>query len=447
MDIHNIEHFESRGERVAYAMIDCNNFYASCERVFNPALRDKPIAILSNNDGCVIARSAEAKDAGVPMGAPEFKYRKFFKDKGVVVRSSNYALYGDMSHRVMDTLRHLTHDIEVYSIDEAFAELSKNTYSDLNAYGRKIKETIYQWTGLPVSVGIAPSKTLAKVANQVAKKHEQFGGVLNLCDHPGTDQILEQIPLQDIWGIGQGLTVRLNRHDITNALDLKQTINNKRWVRKHLKVTGLRTVMELNGFPCMKLSDGLDARKGILSSRMFGKPLYDLEPVQEAVATYITRAAEKLRAQHSVASNLHVTLVGDKYDNLKGKYKYSAGFPLKVPTANTPKLIQVGQALTRGLYMPSTKYKKAAVMLTGIVPHSEVQMDLFDPEMYTNRQHQLMECLDEINTRHGRNTAAFAATGLHKKEGHHNVWTMNQNHLSRKYTTSWDELMTATTEH
>ncbi|MTI88084.1 MAG: Y-family DNA polymerase [Balneolaceae bacterium] len=446
MDIHKLENFEKRGEGIAYAMIDCNNFYASCERVFDPSLNEKPIVILSNNDGCVIARSQEAKEIGIPMTAPEFKYRKFFNEQGVIVRSSNYPLYGDMSHRVMEILRQLTHNIEVYSIDEAFAEISKNIFSNLDEYGLHIKKTIHQWTGLPVSVGIAPSKTLAKVANQVAKNHDQYRGVLNLCNHPAIDQILDKIPLQDIWGIGRGLTVRLNRHHINNALGLKRTINNKRWVRKHLNVTGLRTVLELNGFPCMKMSDGLNSKKGILTSRMFGKPLYELEPIQEAVATYITRAAEKLRAQHSVASNLHVTLIGDKYDNLRSKYKYSSSFPLQVPTANTPKMIKAGKMLVKSLHMEQTKYKKAAVMLTGIVPNDEVQIDLFDPKLYTQRQYRLMECLDHINSHHGRNTAAFAATGLHKKEGHHNTWAMNQNFLSQRYTTCWDELMTAKTK-
>ncbi len=442
----NLNFLPSHPRNLAYAMIDCNNFYASCERVFDPALHNKPIAILSNNDGCVIARSQEAKDADIPMGAPEFKYRKQFKEKGVVVRSSNYALYGDMSHRVMESLRYLTHDIEVYSIDEAFAELSTNIYSSLDEYGAVIKETIDQWTGLPVSVGIAPSKTLAKIANHIAKKNPLYQGVLDLTNHPKIDTFLEQTPTQDIWGIGQGLTIRLNRYGINNALDLKKTINNKKWVRKHLAVTGLRTVLELNGFPCSGLSEGRDSRKGILTSRMFGKPLYQLSDVQEAVATFVSRAAEKLRAQKSVASNIHINLIGDKYDNIRGKYKFGAGYPMKVPTAHTPTMIKVAKALTTHAFEEGRKYKKAAVMLTGIVPNSEVQMDLFDPELYTQRQFRLMECIDKINSRFGRNHTAFAATGLHKKGDHRNKWLMNQNYLSKRYTTRWDELMVAKTE-
>ncbi|MFD2532846.1 Y-family DNA polymerase [Gracilimonas halophila] len=428
---------------IVYAMIDCNNFYASCERVFNPKLEGKPIVILSNNDGCVIARSEEAKDLGIPMGAPEFKFRRFFKDNGVVVRSSNYPLYGDMSRRVMEVLRNLTHDIEVYSIDEAFAELSTQTYSDLNEYGRVIKQTIYQWTGLPVSVGIAPSKTLAKIANETAKRNLTYKGVLNLCNNPGTDQILKKMPLQKVWGIGHNLTIRLNRFDVNTAYDLKQKVDYKRWVRKHLNVTGLRTVLELNGLPCMQLSEALESRKGILTSRMFGKPLYDLTEIEEAVSTYISRAAEKLRAQHSLASNMQVTLIGDKFKNPKSKYKYGAYTSFKVPTAHTPTLIHAGKQITRSIHLPETKYKKAAIMLTGLVHNSEVQMDLFDPELYTRQQYTLMECIDQINTRHGRNTAAFAATGLHRKNNEAVDWKMNQNFLSKRYTTEWEDIMIA----
>lgn len=440
----NIEQLK-QPQSLAFAMVDCNNFYASCERVFDPTLEGKPIAILSNNDGCVIARSEEAKET-VPMGAPEFKHRQAFKKNGVQIRSSNYPLYGDMSHRVMETLRYLTHDIEVYSIDEAFAELSTNIFPTLDEYGKVIKETVLQWTGLPVSVGIAPSKTLAKIANHMAKKNTLYNGVLDLTNHSEIDAFLEATPVQEVWGIGQGITIRLNRFGINNALQLKHTINNKKWVRKHLAVTGLRTVLELNGFPCSGLSEGRDSRKGILTSRMFGKPLYELSDVQEAVATFVSRAAEKLRAQNSVATNIHINLIGDKYDNIRGKYKFGAGYAMKVATAHTPTMIQVGKALTTHAFQEGKKYKKAAVMLTGIVPNSEVQMDLFDPELYTKKQYKLMESMDFINSKFGRNHAAFAATGLHKKGDHRNKWLMNQNFLSKRCTTRWDELMVAKTD-
>lgn len=426
----------------AYALVDCNNFYASCERAFNPALEGKPIAILSNNDGCIISRSTEAKEVGIEMTAPEFKCRDLLRKHKVHVFSSNYPLYGDMSSRVMETLRELTHDIEVYSIDEAFAELSTNTHCDLDTYGRYIKETIFKWTGLPVSVGIGPTKTLAKTANQIAKKNAEMDGVLNLCDRSDIDDLLKNVPLRSIWGIGHGLTVRLNRHDIFTALDLKKRVQNKQWVRKHLNVTGLRTVLELNGKPCIPLENTIEARKGIMTSRSFGKPVYDRHFLEEAVATYMSRAAEKLRAQYSVASLASISLITNKHDNIRGKYKYGMSFSLKVPTAHTPTLIAYAKQCVRKLYEPGLKYIKAAVMLTGIVPNSEVQMDLFQPHLYTKRQHKLMESIDAINAYYGRNKAAFAATGLHKQEGKKNEWAMNQNYLSKRYTTRWDELMT-----
>lgn len=437
--------FERR-DSIAYAMIDCNNFYASCERAFEPALRNKAIVILSNNDGCVIARSQEAKDMGIPMGAPAFKYRDLFDKKEVVVRSSNYALYGDMSKRVMQVLRELTHDIEVYSIDEAFAELSTQTSKDLNCYGQQIRNTVYQWTGIPVSVGIGPSKTLAKIANERAKKDPRHKGVLVLDEEKGTNEILSQVTLNDIWGIGKGLTVRLNRFDIRNALDLKNTITNKQWVRKHLNVTGLRTVMELNGMPCMKLDETLDRKKGILSSRMFGKPLYELSPILEAVASYAARAAEKLRAQQSVCTQLQVTLVSDKYADPKNAYKFSGHITFSDPTAHSPTIIQAARRIAEQVFREQTKYKKASVMLTGLHPDHSLQADLFSGHNYDKQQRSLMNCLDELNSKHGRNTANFAAAGLHRKHGDEHVWKMKQNYLSPRYTTQWDEIMTAKTK-
>ena len=436
-------HKKSFSTSTVFAMVDCNNFYASCERAFDPALIGKPIVILSNNDGCVIARSEEAKQLGVPMGAPEFKYRKLFTENGVIVRSSNYALYGDMSVRVMDVLRQLSNNVEVYSIDEAFAELSTNICDDLNEYGQFIRQTILKWTGLPVSVGIATSKTLAKVANHIAKKRASHNGVLSLVGSDEIDSMLQGVDIQKVWGIGQKLTIRLNRHGINTALDLKKTIENKKWARKQMSVTGLRTVLELNGISCIHMSEVKEIRKGILTSRMFGKPLYELSDIQEAVSTFVSRAAEKLRAQHSVVSVLSVTLIGDRYANLKSKYKYSLNYSLKVPTAHTPTLIYLAKALTEALYEPNTKYKKAGIMFTGIVPDNEIQMDMFDPHLYTQQQCKLMESVDVINSKYGRNKAAFASTGLHKKEYAQNKWAMNQNYLSKCYTTRWDELMVA----
>ncbi|MCW9708604.1 Y-family DNA polymerase [Fodinibius salsisoli] len=420
-----------------YAHIDCNNFYASCERVFKPDLRNKPIVILSNNDGCIIARSNKAKELGVEMGAPLFKQRDLITDKKICVRSSNYPLYGDMSRRVLQTLRHLTDKVEPYSIDEAFVELPKMTTKDLASFGQHIKSMIWQWTGLPVSVGIAPSKTLAKIANETAKGHPEYQGVLNLTDNVRLDSILEETQLTDIWGIGRGLSQRLHKENITNALQLKHQIDRRQWIRKKLHVTGLRTVMELNGQPCLDIEDTNEPRKGIMTSRSFGEAVTAADDLQEAVAQFISIAAEKLRAQQSVASLLHITLRTNKYSKYKSKYKYSIEYPLPAPTANTAYLIKCGHACIDYLYEKDLRYKKAAVMLTGIIPQSEVQKDLFNDAQYSAEQYQLMQKVDDINTKYGSDMAHFAATGFKQ------TWKMKQEHLSSKYTTSWDGLMEA----
>ncbi len=421
-----------------YALIDCNNFYASCERVFDPTLRGKPIAILSNNDGCIIARSQEAKEAGVEMGVPAFKIRGLLKQKNIVVKSSNYALYGDMSRRVMDTLQYLTPNVEPYSIDEAFMEFPKLIADDLDNFGQTIQSTVKQWTGLPVSVGIAPSKTLAKVANETAKSHPKYNGILNFVDNPAVDEILRQTKLTDIWGIGPGLSQRLFKEGITNALELKQQINRREWVRNRLNVTGLRTVMELNGDPCLEVENISEPRKGIMTSRSFGEAVTDLKDLNEAVAQFISIAAEKLRAQESVTSMIHITLRTNKYSKYKSKHKHRISLPLGMPTANTSFLIKCAHAGLQQLYKTGLRYKKAAVMLTGILPQSSVQADLFNDQQYSVDQHELMNKLDEINTRYGSGTAHFAATGIEQP------WEMKQEHLSPKYTTWWNNILEVT---
>lgn len=418
-----------------FALIDCNNFYASCERVFDPSLRHKPIAILSNNDGCIIARSDEAKKAGVEMGVPAFKIKDLIKKKNVVMKSSNYALYGDMSRRVMDTLRNLTPKVEPYSIDEAFIEFPKLIADDLEQFGREIRTTVKRWTGLPVSVGIAPSKTLAKIANERAKSNPKYNGVLNLVDAPQLDGLLKQTALTDIWGIGAGLSQRLFKEGIRNAYQLKQQINRKEWVRGKISVTGLRTVMELNGDPCLEVENIQDPRKGIMTSRSFGKAVTNYNDLSEAIAQFISISAEKLRAQNSVASLLHVTLRTNKYSTYKSKYKYSIAFPLHMPTANTAYLIKCGHACLDRLYQRNLRYKKASVMLTGILSESEVQTDLFSNDQYTVDEYKLMQKVDEINTKYGTETTHFASTGIDRP------WQMKQEYLSPKFTTNWDDIL------
>jgi DNA polymerase V len=418
-----------------YALIDCNNFYASCERVFDPALLNRPVAILSNNDGCVIARSAEAKEIGIPMGIPEFKVRPLIRKHNIAVRSSNYALYGDMSQRVMETLKTCTPNIEVYSIDEAFAELSTSYMDSMRSYGEYIRSRILRWTGLPVSVGIAGTKTLAKIANETAKVYPSFGGVLVLESDERIRKVLMRTPVGDIWGVGKNYSATLKNHGVQTAWDLRNQPDS--WVKSRMKVTGLRTVWELRGRPCLAIEQVVEPRKGILSSRSFGTPVDQVEDLKEAVSMFASRAAEKLRAQHSVASNMCVMLVTNKYASPGEPYKFGMDVALPNPTADTPLLAQAADAAVDRLYDPGKTYKKAWVMLTGIVPEEEIQTDLFIKSTYSQKQHDLMECMDSVNARYGRQTMNLAGTGL----GGNQSWQMKQKHLSKRYTTRWDELM------
>lgn len=416
-----------------FALIDCNNFYASCERVFDPGLHGRPVVILSNNDGCVIARSAEAKAVEIPMGIPEFKVRPLISRHNVAVRSSNYALYGDMSLRVMETIRSVTPDVEVYSIDEAFAGITASDPKQIRAIGREIRNRVWRWTGLPVSVGIAPTKTLAKIANEIAKDYPKLNGVLYVGKRDRIRKMLQMTGTGDIWGIGKNYTSMLERQGITSALQLSRMPDS--WVRSKMKVTGLRTVKELRGEPCLSIEESSDQRKGILSSRCFGKPVKTLPDLCEAVAAFTSRAAEKLRAQSSVASQLSVVLVTDKYRNPGEPYKFGRTVSLRSPTAATTTLSGIATGLTEELFDKEKTYKKAWVMLTGLIPDTEVQADLFSSDRYSGRDHRLMQSMDEINARFGSSSCSTASTGFSRS------WQMKQQYLSSRYTTRWDELM------
>jgi len=391
----------------------------------------------------VIARSQEAKELNIPMGAPEFKYRRQFRKQQVIVRSSNYALYGDMSQRVFELLSTMVPETEIYSIDEAFARLATMTNEQLKVYAGDIRHKILKQTGIPVSIGLAPSKTLSKIANHIAKKDNETNGVFILRSGPDADTVLEDFPIGKIWGIGNGLTIRLNRYGIRNALQLKHTMSNKKWVHKHLSIQGWRTVLELNGFPCMEISKARDTKKAIVSSRMFGKPIYDLEPIQEAMASFMTRASEKLRKQNCHASLLQVTLKGDRFADPKRNHVFQASASFKTPLADTSTLISHTLRLTDQIYRPGEKYKKGAVLLTGLLPDSELQMDLFHTLKGSDKLNALSKSMDELNTRYGKQQVGYAATGSYKSEKVTNSWAMKREHLSKRYTTQWDELMIA----
>ena len=417
----------------AFALIDCNNFYASCERVFDPSLRNRPVVILSNNDGCVIARSNEAKECGIEMGVPVFKIRELVQKRRIAVRSSNYALYGDMSRRVMETIQTVTPNMEVYSIDEAFAEISGRDHQEIIEKGNEIRNKVLQWTGIPVSVGLARTKTLAKLANETAKSNEKLGGVMALPSKRDHKNLLKSTEIDDIWGVGRNYSKTLQKYGVYTAWDLIQQPDS--WIRSKMKVTGLRTVWELRGHSCLEIEHAVDQRKGILSSRSFGRPVYELNDLVEAVSSFTERASEKLRKQSSLAGIVTVTLVTDKYSNPGLPYKFGLNVDLETPTADVTTLISVARKCAVQLFENGRKYKKAWVMLTGLVPDSEIQTGLFSEVDYSQPKKSLMESLDHINSKFGKRTLYSASTGIHQS------WQMKQQFLSPKYTTRWDEIL------
>lgn len=414
----------------SFALADCNNFYVSCERVFDPSLRGVPVVVLSNNDGCVIARSPEAKAIGVGMGEPAFKREGFFRHHRVRVLSSNYALYGDMSGRVMATLTAGVPLAEVYSIDEAFLDLEGVRQREDHC--RALLARVFQWTGIPISIGIGPTKTLTKVAGHIAKKHPKFAGVFDITDHPRLEAILNWLPVSEIWGIGRRSEKKLARRGVRTALEFSRLKDD--WLRTNLSVTGLMTAMELRGIPCHELQTQPQPHKAIVCSRSFGRPVSSQEEMLESVAAYVSRAAEKLRAQGSVAGWVRVFLLTNPH-KLERQYKNARAAALPVATDHTPTLIKVAQALMAEIYRPGYNFKKAGVMLAGIETRAARQLSLLNlPPTTDGRDQALMRCLDGINARFGRSCLQYAASGLGRP------WKMRQLRKSPRYTTVWEEL-------
>ena len=414
-----------------FALIDCNNFYVSCERVFQPALCGKPVVVLSNNDGCVIARSEEAKALGIPMGLPAFQLAHLLQVHPIEVFSSNYALYGDMSARVMTTLAQWTPDVEVYSIDEAFLHLPALPSNALVPYGQTIRTTTQQWTGIPVSIGIGATKTLAKLATRVAKRTPKTQGVVTLTSPSEVEATLAQTPLEEIWGIGPGYTRRLKAHDILTALQLRDT--NDQWIRQHLGVVGQRIVWELRGISCLPLERCPPPKQSLMVSRSFGRPITALTEMREAVATYTTRAAEKLRRTQRAAGVVTVFLMTNRFTD-EPPYANSVIVPLPVATQDTAELIRYALRGTAQLFREGYRYKKAGVILTALVPAQQVQTHLFDRHD-RERSQRLMTAIDAINTQWGTETVRSAALGVQPR------WRMRCGHRSPRYTTQWDELV------
>jgi len=418
-----------------FALVDCNSFYASCEKVFAPALAERPVVVLSNNDGCVIARSAEAKAVGIPMGKPAYQCRELFQRHGVAVFSSNYALYGDLSARVMKTLARFTPSLEVYSIDEAFLDLT-GLPQEASSYGRHIRETVACWIGLPVSIGIGPTKTLAKVANRAAKKDPALEGVLDFSACPDPDGLLERFPVEDVWGIGRRYAAMLARHGVVNARQFRDLPRD--WVKRKMTVGGLHTLLELRGTPCLDLEDVASARKSVVASRSFGQAVTTIEDMREALASHASRAAQRLRAERLVASGVTVWVQTNTFIAGEPQYTNSAFGALPVATSNTSAIVRTAFKVLGGIFRPGFRYKKVGVMLSGLERIGNHQLSLLaSPQEKDARAERLMGTLDAINCRFGRDVLRLAACGTEQP------WQMKRAAKSPSYTTSWAELPVA----
>jgi DNA polymerase V len=416
----------------AIALVDCNSFYCSCERVFQPHLNRKPVIVLSNNDGCVVARTDESKALGIKMGEPYFKIREFCKKNGVQVFSSNYTLYGDMSRRVMTTLTQFTPEMEVYSIDEAFLSLKGFALNTLSDYGHEIRQTVFQNSGIPVSVGIAPTKVLAKVANAYAKKNKvATQGVFNLMDPQTVDPILKKFPVEDVWGIGRKSAAKLKARGLHTAFDLKNA--NEFEIQRMLTIVGKNILRELKGIPCFDLEIEKKDQQQIISSRSFGQPIFDLASLREAVANHVSTAAEKLRKQDALTKTIMVFIQTNPFKNTP-QYYNSCTMDLLSGSAITNKLIKSAFECLDRIYRDGYEYKKAGVMFMNLQKRSQSQMDLFYKHD-SAEELKLMSTLDEINQFEGRGTLKFAACGINPFS------KMLSDMKSRAYTTRWSDLL------
>lgn len=409
-----------------YALVDCNNFYASCERVFNPKLRNVPVVVLSNNDGCVIARSEEAKEVGIEMGVPYFQCRDLIRQHKVAVCSSNYALYGDMSARVMQILHEDCPAVQVYSIDESFVDF---TVPEPEQYGHYIRDKIYREVGIPVSVGIGTTKTLAKVANKLAKKR---GGVFSIGDN--REEILKDFPVDKVWGIGRRLAARLEVQGILSAWDLSQV--DEIWVRREMSVVGLRIVLELRGMSCLTMQDAPQSKQSICTSKSFSRPVTKLEQMHEALAVYTARAAEKLRKQKSLASHIAVFVVPRSPNGGREQNHFQVDITLPEASFYTPQLMLYAKQALRRLWRENTAYLKLGVILSGIIPEGQHQANFLAPQSITQeKQKAVMTLMDDLNQKSGKKVIRMAS------EGSKQEWQMQRQFLSSRYTTQWPEIL------
>ena len=412
------------------ALIDCNNFYASCERIFNPKLMRRPIVVLSNNDGCIITRSAEAKKLGIKMGEPYFKAKKIIDKNNVKVFSSNYSLYGDISQRVMETLARFAPDIEIYSIDEAFLGLNGFENYELNRYCSYIRRTIKQWVGIPVSIGVSSTKTLSKIANNLAKKNKEYDGVCILKSWFEINEALKLTLIGDVWGIGRRLSSFLQKYNIKTAYDFIQL--DKGWVRKNMGVVGEKTFLELCGVSCIELDLIPSDKKSCCVSRSFSKPIEKIHDLEESVSAYGTRVAEKIREEGLMAESMSVFVLTNYFNRKEKQYSNSIKLQLPFPTNNSIKIVKRALQGIRKIYREGYRYKKAGVILYGLSKSSQVK-GLLDYDRESSDA--IMNTMDRINGRYGSSVIRLASEGVEKS------WRMKREKVSPCYTTNFDDLV------
>ena len=415
----------------AIALVDANCFYVSCERVFSARLIKRPVIVLSNNDGCIIARSDEAKALGLKMGAPLFKNQHLIEAYDVAVYSSNYALYGDMSQRVMEALQEFTPEVEIYSIDEAFMELDARPNVSFRDYGAEIKRKVYQWTGIPVSIGISQTKTLAKVAQRFARKMPEAQGVLDLTDLSEQTQVLEETPVEDVWGVGTAYSKLLKEAGIKTARKLRDA--DRRWIRQRMTVVGARIVEELRGIRCLQLEQCPQQKKSVTCSRSFGVLVESLDDLREAVAVYTSRVAERLRRAGLAARVVTVFISTDRF-SAEPQYSNTITQELAFATDTTNELLEWTRKGLERIYKQGFKYKKAGVLLNHLVPADQLSRRMFG-DISFERSRILAKAMDEINRRHGRDTIRF---GVARPDG---SWTTKFLHRSPHYTTCLREVL------
>lgn len=421
-----------------WALVDCNNFYASCEKLFRPDLADRPVVVLSNNDGCIVARSPEAKTLGIPMGEPEFKIRALLRQHGVAVFSSNYALYGDVSARVMHTLEQCCPAVEQYSIDEAFLRLDARLQAHLPEFCRELREKVLRWTGITVSIGVGATRTLAKVANYIAKARKEYGGAFSLVrPEAALDRVLACTPVEEIWGVGRRQARKLRAQGIHTALALKRA--DDLWLRKTLTITGWHTSLELRGIPCINNDSAPTPRKTLVSSRSFGIKVRDRESLAEALASFASRAGERLRAEGLLAGGLAAQIRTARH-NVERRYDQTAFVPFQTPTADTSVLARAAKKGLDAIFLEGFAYAKAGVMLYALEPKDARQGNLLQLATLEQdaRRQALMDAVDLLNRRYGRQSVRFGAEGPE-----HAAWHMRRGRCSPRMTTDWSELAQA----